>query len=493
MNDAELRRRLDVLSDVQPSPQATRRALDRVRQTILSNESLQARKSFWRIVTESRWSKLAVAAAVILTVAVGLNMIGERQMGGIAWSQVLQNVQRARSCVHRTLFTISRDDQPDTTYEFVMVRSSEYGIRRDAYREGKLVSRLYIPRNAENCVEIRPGEKKYAKVVLTEQQLAEMREKADPRQLAELVMSFQYNRLASKTIEGKMCEGIEVDDPRFSKYLFEKGKGRLWADAETDLPVLMEFEGTSAGGSIRTRIVIDRFQWDPPLTPADFEPNIPADYSVMAEVNLSPDDQTLVKAFRSFARITGGKYPSSLDVLTAMSEVQRAFIIERRNRGVPLEQQPTKEELDGLLAIQGACMRYGQLMNENKDVAYHGGKVTAEFPHAVLMRWRVDDGKYRIILGDLTVQDVSEDRLKLMEAMPLNTRRYAIKPAPAGEHGHGHLRPTIDVAARRDGRRAQAVLRDRSQPSAPAGDGERGPVQRTANAGARHHLLLARG
>ncbi|MBN1509145.1 MAG: hypothetical protein JW955_20030, partial [Sedimentisphaerales bacterium] len=351
MNDAELHRRLELLAGVQPSPEATRRAVDRVRQTLLSYPNLPARKSLWRIIMESRWSKLAAVAAVILAVVVGLNLTGSRHMGGVAWSQVLQNVKQARSCIHRAFFTISRDNQPDATYEFVIYRSSDYGIRRDAYRGGKLVTQLYIPRNAENCVEIVPDEKKYVKVKLTEEQLAEM---IDAKQLTELILSLQYVDLERRIIEGKTCAGIEVDDPRFAKNLFEEGKGRLWMDVATDWPVLMEFEGTSAGGAIRTRIVIDQFRWDPPLTPADFEPNIPADYTIIAEVDLSPGEQMLVKAFGSFARITGGKYPSSLAVMTAMSEAQSVFLIERRKQGISIEQQPTKDELSDLLAIQGA-------------------------------------------------------------------------------------------------------------------------------------------
>jgi len=379
---------------------------------------------------ESKWSRLAAAAAVILAVAIGLNMIGDRHMGGVAWSKVLENVQQTRSCIHRASFTIGQEGKPDATYEFVMYRSSEYGVRRDAYRDGELVSRLHIPRDVANCVEILPGQSKYAKVILTEAQLAEIRER-DPSRLVEFLMSFEYRELPPREVGGRTCEGIEVNDPRFARNLFEEGQGRLWADAATDLPVLMEFEGTSAGGAIRTRIVMDRFQWDPALTAADFEPNIPPDYTLMAEVNLSPDEDTMIKALRTFARITGGKYPSSLDVMTAINEARRAFIIERRNRGISLEQQPTKEELDGLLAIQGTSMRYGELMNESKDVAYYGSTVTAEFPHAVLMRWRGEDGQYRVILGDLTVRQATPEQLKELEARPLNPDAYAIQPEPA--------------------------------------------------------------
>jgi hypothetical protein len=429
MNEARLRQSLELLAGMEPSPPAARRALDRVRQSILNNESPPVRPNFWRIITGNKWGRLGVAAA-ILAVGIGLNVFTPWG-GGVAWSHVLEHVRQARSCTHRMQWTISRAGQPDTQYDFIMYRSADYGIRRDAYQEGRLVSQLFISDNAENCVEVVPAEKKYVKVTLTEPQLAEIREKSDPRELTKLFMNSHYRPLGSREVEHRRCEGIEVDDPNFTTALFEKGTGRLWADVATDLPVRMELEGTSAGGAIRMHIVLDKFQWDPGLTHVDFEPNIPEDYGVLAEVDLSPGERTIVKALESFASITGGRYPSSLNIMTAMSEVQAAFIAERRKRGISLEEKPTKEELSNILAIQGTCMYYGRLLNDGNDVAYHGDRVTAEFPHAVLMRWKCAADTYRVILGDLTVQDIPAARLQALEAKPLNSWPYAIHPAPA--------------------------------------------------------------
>jgi len=379
---------------------------------------------------ESKWSKLAAAAAVVLAVAFGLNMIGGRHMGGVAWSQLLENVQQVRTCIHRTRMTISRDNEKDSTVEFRVYRSSDFGIRRDAYVDGELATRLYIARDAEKCVEVVPSQRRYVKTTFTEEQLAEIRQKNDPRELVTLLMSFDHTKLGTEVIDGRECEGIEVNDPRFGRMVFEQGKGRLWADVETDLPVRMEFEGTSAGGAIRTHLVVDQFNWDPPLTAADFEPNIPDDYTVMAEVDLSAREETVVEGLRIFASITGGKYPSSLDVMTSMREVEYAFVIERRKRGVSMEQEPTKDEMSGILAIQGVCMYYAQLMNEDKDVAYYGDTVSAEHPHAVLMRWRADEDTYRVVMGDLTIRDATAEELAELEALPLNTKSNAIDPEP---------------------------------------------------------------
>ncbi|MHC4889626.1 MAG: LamG domain-containing protein, partial [Planctomycetota bacterium] len=75
---------------------------------------------------------------------------------------------------------------------------------------------------------------------------------------------------------------------------------------------------------------------------------------------------------------------------------------------------------------------YAGLVTGDKDPAYYGHKVTAEFPEAVLMRWKVEDSNYRVIFGDLTVGDVTPDELAELEAAPLNTKPIAIKPQPAG-------------------------------------------------------------
>ena len=83
------------------------------------------------------------------------------------------------------------------------------------------------------------------------------------------------------------------------------------------------------------------------------------------------------------------------------------------------------------MKLQGPFIFYQKLAQEGKDPAYHGDKVTAEFGDSVLMRWKVSDGKYRVIFGDLTVKTVSADELAALEAMPLNRQPKAIKPKPA--------------------------------------------------------------
>jgi hypothetical protein len=70
--------------------------------------------------------------------------------------------------------------------------------------------------------------------------------------------------------------------------------------------------------------------------------------------------------------------------------------------------------------IQAASMFYGKLLDEDqeqdRDIAYYGSTVTADDSEAVLMRWKLSNGQYRVIFGDLTVETVTAERLAELES-----------------------------------------------------------------------------
>ena len=83
-------------------------------------------------------------------------------------------------------------------------------------------------------------------------------------------------------IDGIECYGFETSAKKYG----DNPDGmihRLWLDAQTDLPVRMEFEMISQSSGqivIQTR---DKFEWNP-VFPADFfTPQIPADFAPVRE------------------------------------------------------------------------------------------------------------------------------------------------------------------------------------------------------------------
>ena len=376
-------------------------------------ESVQTEPNIWRIIMKSRISKLAAAAVIIIAVFLGLNIFN--QGSGVAWGEVLNNVERVNSFINRMKMTVQSSEGTNDA-DMTFYRSTEYGTRRDTYVKGELLSKLYIPAEGNEGIELVPRTKQYVKAVFSDEQIKEIAEKNDPRAIVkEFMCCNKYTKIGKKTIDGIEVEGIEVDNEKFGKALFEKGKGRLWVAVDTDLPVLIELEGTSAGGSVQISLTIDGFDWYPALQAADFEPVIPSDYTLMAKVDLSGSVEAVTKGLRGFAQITEGKFPTNLDIMTTSKEIKEAFIAMRQKQGKSLEEKPTQEEMENILSIQGACLFYGKLVKENKEPAYYGSTVTAQDVEKVLMRWKISDDRYQVIFGDLSTLDVSYDELAELE------------------------------------------------------------------------------
>ena len=349
---------------------------------------------------------------IIIAVFFGLKIINDTS--GVAWGEVLNNVQKIQTYIHRMKMTVQTPDGSNDV-DMTFYRSTEFGTRRDSYIKDELLSQLYVSAGANRTVELIPSQRKYVEAVLTDEQLKDIREKNNPRAIVkELMCCGKYTEIGRDTIDGIEVEGIEVDNENFGATLFEKGKGRLWVAVDTDLPVLIELEGTSAGGSVQISLTIHGFDWYPDLQAADFEPNIPSDYTLMAEVDLSDSVEAVINGIRGFVEITG-KYPTNLDLITTSKEIKDAFIATRQKQGISLDQQPTKEEMENILSIQGACLFYGKLVNEDKDAAYYGDTVTPQDVEKVLMRWKISDEKYRVIFGDLSTLDVSNNELAELE------------------------------------------------------------------------------
>jgi hypothetical protein len=50
------------------------------------------------------------------------------------------------------------------------------------------------------------------------------------------------------------------------------------------------------------------------------------------------------------------------------------------------------------------------MLKAGVEVEYFGGSVTARDFDKVLMRWRLDDGRYRVIYGDLRAETIDAAR-----------------------------------------------------------------------------------
>jgi hypothetical protein len=55
------------------------------------------------------------------------------------------------------------------------------------------------------------------------------------------------------------------------------------------------------------------------------------------------------------------------------------------------------------------------ILTKNPDAAYYGKTVGPKDKDKVLMRWKLDDGRYQVIFGDLRAEKATAERLRALE------------------------------------------------------------------------------
>lgn len=377
-----------------------------------STESATEHPDAWTIITKSKIGKLAVAAVIAIAVMAGLHYYaGPGGVTSVAWADVVKNIEQVQTSIARTTtrtegLSYVKGGALQETQGFAYY-SADYGMRIDKYENGKILAITHwMP--AENAiVSIYPQAETYSLRFFTEEEFRNKFRKREPRELIKHIMSFEYTRLGRKTINSVEVEGIEVRDPKVMlEGLFESVVVRLWVGVETNLPVRIEMKGAASNGSVKCEQVVDVVELDGEVDASVFEPNIPGDYKLFSEAEINGKDEGLaVQGLRIFAEITEGRYPSSLAIVTAVNELWKARDGQKLSR----------EEVERGITIQSTCSFYAALDQADTDVAYYGDKVTAEDVNQVLMRWKISDGEYRVIFGDLTTENVGAERLVELE------------------------------------------------------------------------------
>ena len=72
--------------------------------------------------------------------------------------------------------------------------------------------------------------------------------------------------------------------------------------------------------------------------------------------------------------------------------------------------------VNAIMPIQGLGAFHMMLVQEKKAPRYYGQSVTPQDTDLVLMRWKVADGEYRVIFGDLHAETVTAEVLQELEA-----------------------------------------------------------------------------
>jgi hypothetical protein len=396
--------------------------------------------SLLRTLINYKITTFASAAVIIVAIVLGVNFIVKLSAPRVAWGKLAERIEKIGCYTFKMRETTTYTHGPVIKEESDVYYSSKYGCLMDLnWKELGLNIKIYNSFSDKTSTAVYPRAKKYTRIILREEQVAKVRDYLnDPNHLFRKIISCSYKELGSRIIDGKKVEGIEINDSRFGKGVVESCVGRLWVDVETGLPVLFETRAIAGDGTIQITLVIESFKWDPELDVYTFEPDL-SDYTLAAEVVSQPlNEETVVQMLRSFSEMSGGKYPGSLHWVNCRGEFERIYRTRKINqsglqRGLFFWEEDNFEwesfaKLN--MQIHQTCVLfYGQLIKKGKNVAYYGKIVTAEDTKAPLMRWRISDDIYRVIFGNLSIQDVNVEELAKLEG-DLDKLQFLHFPTP---------------------------------------------------------------
>lgn len=386
MNDAELHRRLELLAGVQPSPEAASRAMDRVRRTILETEGQQARRGLGRILMNSKWSKLAVAAVIAVAVLIGLQFVGG---SSVTFAQAIAPILKASSAAFDIL--VGTED-PNTPVIHDMVMGSR--IRRTLSNIPGNVS--IIDLESKRILNLTEAKKEAAYIDL--KGLPPIPNYLDllKNTIVKLQDSphFVVEDLGVRQIDGREAVGFLAKHPVIEI--------TVWADSKTGLPVRIEQKEGQA------LYIVKNMRFDEPMNDSLFSMDVPEGYKLQQmEIDLnSATEADFIEGLRVLAeRFNDGYFP---DGVAVEDYLKQAASLTKKFEAMKL----SDEEQMALGKAMQQFLLFTRFYKGEGKWYYRGKGVKLGEADKAIFWYRPKGSKtYRVIYGDLRVEDVAPENL----------------------------------------------------------------------------------
>ena len=392
-------------------------------------KSVRSEPSIWRTIMKGKTAKLT-AAAVILTGVLVLTGVFVQTDRSVVLAGVLEKVEQARAFAYNMEMTMTGDMVPagKQVIQGTTVISKEYGMKWEMDMpdpntgERRASTMVYVLPDQKVMFLLRPERKKYVRMELDDDLLARMKKESnDPRMMIKKILNCEYTETGRKVIDGTEVQGFETTDPQFAAGTAQDVRVALWVDVHTWLPMLWEMD-MRMNEQTSMHVVTSDFRWDIPVAASDFEPVIPEDYTTPAGEGYkapSLSEEVALEGLKSFAEVSG-RYPEKIDFMSLMGAFEKlADAGRKRDSQMNLDQvareENTKKATDVFRQIQSLALFYATLVQDKKEPVYYGETVGPDDTDAVLMRWKISAGRYRVVFGDLATSDVTPEELAELE------------------------------------------------------------------------------
>ncbi len=366
--------------------------LDRRIDTLLERSKQSQTRSLntWRKIMKNPITKFTAAAIIILAVLIGVYQItGSIDGSGVAWADVIRPVLKAVSVEYDAVIDETGDD-PQRFHDVVV------GPRiHRSYAEGP-VQKAIIDTETKTLFLLVPSEKTAVTIYFRN-----LPEKLNPMSQVQNILlelqddpGFEVQETGPETIDGQAAVGFWATHPQ--KELM------IWADPVTSIPIRIDIKDVLAED-----VICRNFQFNSQVSQSLMEMEVPQGFvheKHMLDLAGLPE-ANLIEGLRFYAKLNDGLFPEDVSVLHC---IQPDKDIQDRIETL------TPHDQEALQILMQTIRQFLLLQYYRGPGQWHWIGTGVELGDAntpIYWYQSVDSSTYRVIYGDLHVEDATENEL----------------------------------------------------------------------------------
>ncbi len=336
-----------------------------------------------RLIMKSSVTRIAVAAAVLIAAALGVNYM---MAPSVTFADVIEPILNARTLI---LDMLVGDEETSPLMHEIVVGSR---IRRTLSNMEHVTQ--IIDLESAKMLALDDKEKTAVYVDIQGPLVEGSRIYVEFLQKVVVKLQDNYEELGEQEIDGQKVIGFAARGPNNEEV-------KIWADPKTALPIRVELR---IGQFFA---IMKNFQFDVPIEDSLISMDVPPGYALhQTEFDLTGStEQDFIEGLRIWTRIHDGRFPEALSTEIIMKQVP--MFSEK------LDQLNLPEEETGRMMmtfVRGTL--FLQILERQSSFQYAGhGVKLGEADTSIF--WYQPEGSetWRVIYGDLSVKDVASENL----------------------------------------------------------------------------------
>jgi len=336
-----------------------------------------------RIIMKSSITRMAAAALVIVAVLIAIHQFGS---GTVTFADVIKPILNAKTVI---LDMLVGDEETSPLMHEIVVGSR---IRRTLSNMEHVTQIIDL----ESSTMLALDDKDKTAIYVDIQGPIGEGTRIYVEFLQKVVVKLQdnYEELGEQEIEGQKAIGFAASGPNGEEV-------KIWADPKTALPVRVELR---IGQFFA---IMKNFQFDVSIEDSLISMDVPEGYTLQeTEFDLSgATEQDFIEGLRIWTRVHDGRFPEALSTEYIMKQVPM-FSEKLDQLNLP------EEETGRMMMTFVRGMLFLQILERQSPFQYAGNGVKlGEADTAIFWYQPKGSATWRVIYGDLRVEDVSPENL----------------------------------------------------------------------------------